>query len=108
LHRGARQVLKIPSTRTPAEGARPLDLGEERRLRLAEAGGTLTVQQVVRGSAAERERGLRRADRVLGANGRPRRHRRELGREVLRGSRSRDLLLAVEHGRFVYNLGFSL
>ena len=57
---------------------------------------------------ARRRRGLRPGDVVL-ARQRPARRRAEaLGREVLRGLDRGGLLLAVQRGRYVYNLDFPL
>jgi S1-C subfamily serine protease len=67
----------------------------------------LAVQRVIAGSEAA-ERGLRPGDVVLGANGQRARTNAELSREVLRGIERGGLLLAVQRGRYVYNLGFSL
>ena len=76
-------------------------------LSIRESEGRLLVDAVAAGSAAA-ERGLRRGDAVLGANGQPTRDLDELGREVLRAAERGSLLLAVGRGRYVYNLSFGL
>ena len=67
----------------------------------------LAVERVAPGSEAAR-RGLRSGDVILGANGQETRTPEELGREVLRGVERGGLLLAVQRGRYVYNLDFEL
>jgi S1-C subfamily serine protease len=69
--------------------------------------GGLVIQRVAGGSEAA-ERGLRQGDVILGANGQRLRSSEELGREVLRGIERGGILLAVQRGRFVYNLDFAL
>ncbi|MBV8200596.1 MAG: trypsin-like peptidase domain-containing protein [Acidobacteria bacterium] len=69
--------------------------------------GELSVQRVVRGSAADR-RGLAAGDLVLGANGQRVESSEALAREVLRAMDRGSLLLAVQRGPFVYNLEFAL
>ena len=76
-------------------------------LRVAAAGQGLVIERVAPGSVAA-ERGLRRGDIVLGANGQRVGSAEELGREVLRALDRGGLLLAVERGRYVYNLDFPL
>ncbi|HKV10000.1 MAG TPA: trypsin-like peptidase domain-containing protein [Thermoanaerobaculia bacterium] len=76
-------------------------------LTVAAKQGALSVQRVTAGSAAER-RGLRAGDLILGANGQRIQTADELGREVLRGVDRGGLLLAVQRGRYIYNLDFPL
>lgn len=76
-------------------------------LTVAEAGNGLEVKSVAQGSEAAK-RGLRPGDQVLGANGQRVATAEDLGREVLRGLDRGGLLLAVQRGRFVYNLDFPL
>ncbi len=81
----------------------------ERAIGLTVAPGRdgLVIEQVVRGSAAE-DKGLRRGDVVLGANGQELASAEDLGREVLRGIERGGLLLVVERGPYAYNLEFPL
>ena len=67
--------------------------------------GAIFVQQVARGSAAERA-GLRAGDGILGANGRELKDLDNLGEEVLRGFDRGGLPLVVQRGRYSYNLEF--
>jgi serine protease Do len=76
-------------------------------LRVEEGGGSLVIRRVADGSLAERK-GLRPGDIILGANGQEVKKLDDLGREVLRGIERGGLLLAVQRGRFVYNLDFPL
>jgi S1-C subfamily serine protease len=76
-------------------------------LTVAADGGRLVVRRVVPGSPAA-ERGLAAGDVVLGANGQRTADLAHLGREVLRSLDRGGLLLAVQRGRFVYNLSFPL
>jgi serine protease Do len=69
--------------------------------------GGLAIRRVANGSAAE-QKGLRSGDVVLGANGQEVDSVEALGREVLRGLDRGGLLLAVQRGRWVYNLDFPL
>jgi serine protease Do len=69
--------------------------------------GGLAIRRVAGGSAAE-QKGLRPGDVILGANGQQVDSLETLGREVLRGLDRGGLLLAVQHGRWVYNLDFPL
>ncbi|MEM7482950.1 MAG: trypsin-like peptidase domain-containing protein [Acidobacteriota bacterium] len=54
------------------------------------------------------ERGLRRGDLIVAANGQGTGRSEELGREVLRGMERGGLLLRVVRGRYAYNLSFPL
>jgi len=76
-------------------------------LRVEPARGDLAIRQVANGSVAA-ERGLRTGDVILGANGQETGSAELLGREVLRGLDRGNLLLAVQRGRWVYNLDFPL
>jgi len=69
--------------------------------------GGLAIRRVANGSVAE-ERGLRPGDVILGANGQQIDSTEALGKEVLRGLDRGGLLLAVQRGRWVYNLDFPL
>jgi len=69
--------------------------------------GGLAIRRVASGSVAE-ERGLRPGDVILGANGQQIGSTEALGKEVLRGLDRGGLLLAVQRGRWVYNLDFPL
>jgi serine protease Do len=71
------------------------------------ARGGLAIRRVANGSVAA-ERGLRPGDVILGANGQQIDSTEALGREVLRGLDRGGLLLAVQRGRWVYNLDFPL
>ena len=52
------------------------------------------------------ERGLRPGDVILGANGQEVGSTEALSKEVLRGLDRGGVLLAVQRGRWVYNLDF--
>jgi serine protease Do len=69
--------------------------------------GGLAIRRVANGSVAE-QKGLRPGDVILGANGQQLDSVEALGREVLRGLDRGSLLLAVQRGRWVYNLDFPL
>jgi serine protease Do len=69
--------------------------------------GGLAIRRVANGSLAE-QKGLRPGDVILGANGQQLDSVEILGREVLRGLDRGGLLLAVQRGRWVYNLDFPL
>jgi serine protease Do len=69
--------------------------------------GTLVVDRVFPRSAAD-QRGLRRGDLVLAANGQAVERREDLGREVLRAFDRGSLLLVVQRGRRAYYLDFEL
>ncbi|MFL6235380.1 MAG: PDZ domain-containing protein, partial [Thermoanaerobaculia bacterium] len=71
------------------------------------ARGGLAIRRVANGSVAE-DRGLRPGDLILGANGQQIDSTEALSREVLRGLDRGGLLLAVQRGRWVYNLDFPL
>jgi serine protease Do len=71
------------------------------------ARGGLAIRRVANGSVAE-DRGLRPGDVILGANGQQIDSTEALSREVLRGLDRGGLLLAVQRGRWVYNLDFPL
>jgi serine protease Do len=99
-------------TLTLTAGQPPQGLGIElleRAIGLSVAAerGRLVVRRVVVGSPAA-ERGLAAGDVVLGANGQRTADLDHLGREVLRALDRGGLLLAVQRGRFVYNLSFPL
>jgi Do/DeqQ family serine protease len=72
-----------------------------------ESKGALVIRRVADGSVAA-SKGLRPGDLILGANGQEVRSAEALGREVLRGVERGGLLLAVQRGRYVYNLDFPL
>jgi S1-C subfamily serine protease len=107
VRRGDRTLKLTLRASPPPQGLGLRLLEQGVGLTVAEGRDGLVVDRVTRGSAAER-RGLRPGDVVLGANGQTVRSREELGREVLRGVDRGGLLLAVQRGRFVYNLDFSL
>src|SRR3954470_11523656 len=71
------------------------------------ARGGLAIRRGANGSVAE-ERGLRPGDVILGANGQQIDSTEALSKEVLRGLDRGGLLLAVQRGRWVYNLDFPL
>jgi serine protease Do len=71
------------------------------------ARGGLAIRRVANGSVAA-DRGLRPGDVILGANGQQIDSTEALSREVLRGLDRGGLLLAVQRGRWVYNLDFPL
>jgi serine protease Do len=89
-------------------GLRLLEQGLGLTVRAAGQGRQgLAVERVATDSEAAR-RGLRSGDVILGANGQQIGSGEELGREVLRGVERGSLLLAVQRGRYVYNLDFEL
>ncbi|HEX5759824.1 MAG TPA: trypsin-like peptidase domain-containing protein [Thermoanaerobaculia bacterium] len=107
VRRGER-TLEIPlAAARPPRGLGLEVLEKSVGLTVAAAGEGLAVQRVAPGSVAA-ERGLRRGDVVLGANGQRVATAEALGNEVLRGLDRGGLLLAVRRGRFVYNLDFPL
>jgi Do/DeqQ family serine protease len=80
-----------------------LDVEEGR----GDAQGALVIRRVADGSVAA-SKGLRPGDLILGANGQEVKRLDDLGREVLRSIERGGLLLAVQRGRYVYNLDFPL
>ncbi|HSK77026.1 MAG TPA: trypsin-like peptidase domain-containing protein [Thermoanaerobaculia bacterium] len=106
--RRGNQTLK-PALRTvrPPQGLGLEVLAGSVGLTVTPGRGNLAVQRVTAGSIAER-RGLRPGDVILGANGQRISTADELGREVLRGVDRGGLLLAVQRGRYIYNLDFPL
>jgi serine protease Do len=107
VRRGERALRLILRAQPPPQGTGLNVL--ERSVGLVVSGkrGELSVQRVLRGSAADR-RGLAAGDVILGANGQRVASADELAREVLRAMDRGSLLLAVQRGPFVYNLEFSL
>jgi len=107
VRRGDRTVKVSLKAVTPPQGLGRELLERNVGLRVEEANGSLVIRRVADGSIAERK-GLRPGDLILGANGQEIKKLDELGREVLRGLDRGGLLLAVQRGRFVYNLDFPL
>jgi len=107
VRRGDKTVKVSLKAVTPPQGLGRELLERNVGLRVEEAGGSLVIRRVADGSLAERK-GLRPGDLILGANGQEIKKLDELGREVLRGLDRGGLLLAVQRGRFVYNLDFPL
>ncbi len=103
---GVGRTFELRPERPPARRGLEV-LAQEVGLEVRESDGGLVVESVAAGSAAA-ERGLRRGDALLGANGQETRTLDELGREVLRAAERGGLLLAVGRGRYVYNLSFGL
>ncbi len=107
VRRGAQTVhLKLRGVHPP-QGLGIRVLERSVGLSLEPVRGGLAIRQVANGSAAE-QKGLRAGDVVLGANGQEVDSVDALGREVLRGLDRGSLLLAVQRGRWVYNLDFPL
>jgi len=107
VRRGDRTVKVSLKAVTPPQGLGRELLERNVGLRVEEANGALVIRRVADGSLAERK-GLRPGDLILGANGQEIKKLDDLGREVLRGLDRGGLLLAVQRGRFVYNLDFPL
>ncbi|HEX3527209.1 MAG TPA: trypsin-like peptidase domain-containing protein [Thermoanaerobaculia bacterium] len=107
VRRGDKTVKVSLKAVTPPQGLGRELLERNVGLRIEEANGALVIRRVADGSLAERK-GLRPGDLILGANGQEIKKLDELGREVLRGLDRGGLLLAVQRGRFVYNLDFPL
>jgi serine protease Do len=112
VRRGERTLQLTLRSASPPEGLglRLLEQSLGLRVRGDQGGGReqgLTVERVNPGSEAAR-RGLRTGDVILGANGQRVGTSEELGREVLRGVERGGILLAVQRGRYVYNLDFRL
>ena len=107
VRRGDHTVKLSLKAVTPPQGLGRELLERNIGLRVEEANGALVIRRVADGSLAERK-GLRPGDLILGANGQAIKKLDELGREVLRGLDRGGVLLAVQRGRFVYNLDFPL
>ena len=107
VRRGSQTVELSLRAERPPQGLGLEVLERSLGLQVAAAGQGLAIQQVAPGSAAA-ERGLRRGDVVLAANGQRVGSAEELGREVLRALDRGGLLLAVQRGRYVYNLDLPL
>jgi len=107
VRRGDKTVKVSLKAVTPPQGLCRELLERNVGLRVEEANGSLVIRRVADGSLAERK-GLRPGDLILGANGQEIKKLDDLGREVLRGLDRGGLLLAVQRGRFVYNLDFPL
>ncbi len=107
VRRGAQSLtLQLRPERPPQDlGVNLLERGIG--LRVEAADGGLTITSVQRGSLAD-EKGLRRGDIVLGANGQETPKVEDLAREVLRGIDRGGLLLVVQRGRYAYNISFPL
>jgi len=107
VRRGARSfALALVAERPPrGRGLEVLDgaLG----LKVTRDGRGLIVDDVARGSLAERA-GLEPGDRVLAANGQRLSDAEQLGLEVLRALDRGSLFLVVGRGRFAYNLNLPL
>jgi len=107
IRRGDRTVKVSLRAAQPPQGLGLRFLESNVGLEVEESRGTLVIRRVTDGSQAARQ-GLRPGDVVLGANGQEVTKPEDLGREVLRGIERGGLLLAVQRGRFVYNLDFQM
>jgi serine protease Do len=107
VRRGERPLKLTLKAVHPPQGLGLQMLERAVGLRVEPAQGGLAIRQVANGSVAA-ERGLRTGDVILGANGQETGSAELLGREVLRGLDRGNLLLAVQRGRWVYNLDFPL
>ena len=107
VKRGERSLKLSLKAVHPPQGLGLQVLERSVGLRVEPARGGLAIRQVANGSVAA-ERGLRTGDVILGANGQETESAELLGREVLRGLDRGNLLLAVQRGRWVYNLDFPL
>ncbi|MEA2599766.1 MAG: serine protease Do [Acidobacteriota bacterium] len=107
VRRGERTLKLSLKAVHPPQGLGLQVLERSVGLRVEPAQGGLAIRQVANGSVAA-DRGLRTGDVILGANGQQTGSAELLGREVLRGLDRGSLLLAVQRGRWVYNLDFPL
>jgi serine protease Do len=107
VRRGERTVQVSLRAVHPPQGLGLQILARDVGIEVSTERQTLTVSRVANGSEAER-RGLRPGDVILGANGQEVHSAEDLGREVLRGVDRGGVLLAVQRGRYVYNLDFAL
>jgi Do/DeqQ family serine protease len=107
VRRGERPLKLTLKAVHPPQGLGLQMLERAVGLRVEPAQGGLAIRQVANGSVAA-DRGLRSGDVILGANGQETGSAEALGREVLRGLDRGNLLLAVQRGRWVYNLDFPL
>jgi S1-C subfamily serine protease len=107
VRRGERTVKVSLKAAQPPQGLGLQFLGRDIGVEVQESRGALVIRRVADGSQAARQ-GLRPGDVILGANGQEVTKEEELGREVLRGLDRGGVLLAVQRGRYVYNLDFPL
>jgi serine protease Do len=107
LRRGERTLTVSLKAVQPPQGLGRQILESNVGLDVAESQGALVIRRVTEGSVAA-GKGLRPGDVILGANGQEVSSEEDLGREVLRGLERGGLLLAVQRGRYVYNLDFPL
>jgi len=107
VKRGDRTLKVSLKAVAPPQGLGREILERSVGVQVEEARGSLVIRRVADGSLADRK-GLRPGDVILGANGQEVKSQDDLGREVLRGVERGGLLLAVQRGRFVYNLDFAL
>jgi serine protease Do len=107
LRRGERTLTVSLKAVQPPQGLGRQVLESNVGLDVAESQGALVIRRVTEGSLAA-GRGLRPGDVILGANGQEVSKEEDLGREVLRGLERGGLLLAVQRGRYVYNLDFPM
>jgi serine protease Do len=107
IRRGDRTAKVSLRAAPPPQGLGLRFLESSVGLTVEESRGSLVIRRVADGSQAAQQ-GLRPGDVVLGANGQEVTKPEDLGREVLRGIERGGLLLAVQRGRFVYNLDFPL
>jgi serine protease Do len=107
IRRGDRTVKVSLRAASPPQGLGLRFLESSLGLEVEESRGALVIRRVADSSQAAQQ-GLRPGDVVLGANGQEVAKPEDLGREVLRGIERGGLLLAVQRGRFVYNLDFQM
>jgi len=108
VRRGDRSVPATLRAVRPPEGLGLRFLESSLGLTVQAAGRQgLVIQNVSSGSPAARQ-GLRPGDVILGANGQELESIEALGREILRGIERGGILLAVQRGRYVYNLELPL
>jgi serine protease Do len=107
LRRGERTLTVSLKAVQPPQGLGRQILESNVGLGVAESQGALVIRRVTEGSLAA-GKGLRPGDVILGANGQEVSREEDLGREVLRGLERGGLLLAVQRGRYVYNLDFPM
>lgn len=103
---GNSRTLNITPVDPPAAlGLRVLE--EVAGVTVADARRTVVIDEIRRGSRAA-EIGLESGDVIVAVNGTAVRAARDLNAELIRGADRSSIVLAVQHGRFVYDLTFPM